>query len=50
MTDPEDVIRWPDGTWCYRHELAEFSHMSDDYEVLAAGTPRYEAHQGREES
>ena len=45
---PDDVILWPDDTWCYRHELAEFNHKSDDYEVLAVGTPAYEAHQGRE--
>lgn len=48
LLDPDDVILWPDDTWCYRHELAEFNHKSDDYEVLAVGTPAYEAHQGRE--
>lgn len=35
--DPEDVIKWPDDTWCYRSELPEFSHKSDDYEVLYWG-------------
>ena len=34
-TEPEDVIKWPDGTWCYRYELPEFSHKTDDYEVLS---------------
>ena len=30
----EDVILWSDGTWCYRYELHEMTHMSDDYVVL----------------
>lgn len=30
----DDVILWPCGTWCYRDELPEFTHMSDDYRVL----------------
>ena len=21
MQEIEDIILWPDGTWCYRHEL-----------------------------
>lgn len=46
--NPDDVIRWPDDSWCYRHELAEFNHKSDDYEVLAVGTPAYAVHQARE--
>lgn len=42
MTNPDDVIVWPCGTWCYRYELAEFSHKSDDYEVLPDGSERAE--------
>jgi hypothetical protein len=33
---PDDILRWPDGTTCHRYELPEFSHMSDDFEVLAS--------------
>jgi hypothetical protein len=40
--DPCDMIIWPDDTWCCRYALAEYSHMSDDYTVLYAGTPEYE--------
>ena len=40
MTDPDDVILWPCGTWCYREELAEFTHKSDDYEQIPAGSLR----------
>ena len=25
------ICYWPDGTWCYRHELEQMSHMSDDF-------------------
>lgn len=45
---PDDVILWPDDSWCYRHELAEFNHKSDDYEVLAVGASAYAVHQARE--
>ena len=38
MKEVEDIILWPDGTWCYRHELTEYGHMSDDYVVLEYGT------------
>ena len=40
MTGPNDVILWPCGTWCYREELADFTHKSDDYEVLPANSTR----------
>ena len=30
----EDLMLWADGTFCYRSQLSEMSHMSDDYEVL----------------
>lgn len=35
---PEDLIIWPCGIWCHRFELSDFSHKSDDYEVIQAGT------------
>ena len=31
----EDIMVWPDGTWCYREDLEDMAHMSDDYIVLA---------------
>ena len=30
----DDLVFWPDGSWCWRHELPEMTHMSDDYEVV----------------
>ena len=43
MSDPEDLIVWPCGTTCFRHELHEFTHLSDDYEVVAFGTPQHQS-------
>lgn len=40
--DNEDLLLWPCGTWCYRHELPEMTHKSDDYEVIPFGTARYD--------
>lgn len=39
--DIEDVFLWSDGTWCYRCELQEMQHMSDDFEVLLFDSPEY---------
>lgn len=39
---PDDILRWPDGTWCYRSELWGMQHMSDDYEVITQDHPEYE--------
>lgn len=39
---PDDILRWPDGTWCYRSELWGMQHMSDDYEVITQDNPEYE--------
>ena len=40
LNHPNDVILWPCGTWCYREELADFTHKSDDYEQIPAGSLR----------
>ena len=37
----EDILMWSDGTWCYRHELSEMNHMSDDYRVIAFDSAEY---------
>lgn len=39
--DMEDILLWPDNTWCYRYELHEMNHMSDDYLTLAFGSLFY---------
>ena len=35
--ESDDVLVWADGSWCYRYELHEMSHMSDDYTTLPSG-------------
>lgn len=40
-TSCDDIIVWPCGSWCYRSELHEYTHKSDDYEVLFVDTPAY---------
>ncbi|EQB10233.1 hypothetical protein GR702_21105 [Novosphingobium sp. FGD1] len=40
-----EIVLWPDGTWCWNDEFdpAEWSFMSDDYEVIDMGDmPRVE--------
>ncbi len=37
----DDLIVWADGTQCFRSEVAEYSYMSDDYEVVSFGSVRY---------
>lgn len=46
QSSPDDAIVWPDGTWCFRHELAEMTHMSDDFEVVQENDERYGTLQG----
>lgn len=33
----DDIMRWPDGSWCFRYELPQMTHMSDDYEIIPFG-------------
>jgi hypothetical protein len=35
-------MEWADGTWCFRTELYEMNHMSDDYIVIPAFTLDWE--------
>lgn len=41
--DPDDVLVWPDDSWCYRSELHEMSFKGDDYRTLFADTPEWSA-------
>lgn len=42
MNNEEDIILWPCGTWCLAFELAEMSHMSDDFERIPFGSERWD--------
>jgi len=39
--DSEDIFLWSDGTNCYRYEVGEMNHMSDDYIVLYYNSEGY---------
>jgi len=34
MSDLMRIAMWPDGMWCPLGEVAMYSWMSDDYEIL----------------
>lgn len=42
LASQEDIILWPDGSWCFRYELPEMNHKSDDFEVITEDNPQYE--------
>lgn len=39
----DDILRWPDGTTCYRweYERGGYEWLSDDYEVITEDNPEY---------
>ncbi|AEH14019.1 hypothetical protein Sbal117_2298 [Shewanella baltica OS117] len=37
----DDVFLWPDYSWCFRYELIDHSHKSDDYEVVYCLAPKW---------
>ena len=37
-----DIFMWPDNTWCFAEAASEMSHMSDDYEIIFAGSPEWD--------
>ena len=39
----DDILVWPDSTWCLRSEVAEYSHMSDDYIVIPVDSADWDA-------
>jgi hypothetical protein len=39
--NPEDIYLWSDNTWCYRHDLEQYQHMSDDYLLIPYGSLFY---------
>lgn len=39
--NPDDIILWADGTWCFATDLNGMGWKSDDYERIAFDTPRW---------
>lgn len=44
----DDIIVWPDGTWCYRRDLDDYGWMSDDYIVFPVDSAEWHDHVGAE--
>jgi len=38
----EDLIIWPDNSWCYAEELEEYTWKSDDYVLVSVDDPKYD--------
>ena len=38
VSHPDDILIWPDGSSCFRSELHQMTHLSDDYVVLRHGS------------
>lgn len=41
MYHPDDILLWPNGSWCYRSDVQDMSHLSDDYQVLRADSEQW---------
>lgn len=37
----EDLVVWPDNSWCYAEDLEEYPWKSDDYVLVSADDPKY---------
>lgn len=42
LSSAEDLVVWPDDSWCYREDLEECSWKSDDYAVVSVDDPMYD--------
>jgi hypothetical protein len=41
--NPNDILSWPDGGWCYRYESATYLvNRSHDYRVIKTHDPEWE--------
>ena len=40
-TDNEDLVIWPDNTWCFAEEIDSYSWKSDDYVVISVEHEKY---------
>ena len=38
----EDLVIWPDNSWCYLEDLEEYPWKSDDYIVVSVDDPKYD--------
>ena len=50
LASRDDILRWPDGTTCYRWEWerGDYAFMSDDFEVITEESPEYQVLQDQQ--
>ena len=41
LFNKEDLVVWPDDSWCYLEDLEEYTWKSDDYVVVSVDDPKY---------
>jgi len=46
MKPPDDILIWPDGSWCFRSELPN-GVIRDGYRVIASNALEWRAYQAR---
>lgn len=40
---PDDIVVWPDDSWCFRSELEEYTWKSDDYRWILISDSKYDS-------
>ncbi|QEG07624.1 hypothetical protein [Salmonella phage SE5] len=46
---PDDIVVWPDDSWCFRSELEEYTWKSDDYRWILISDPEYDSFMNSQE-
>ena len=41
--DPDSIVMWPDGTYCFYSEIYQYLWMSDDYIIIPIGSEEHTA-------
>ncbi len=42
--NPDDILLWPDGFWCFRKEFSEGFLRQDDYRVILHHSDEWLSH------
>ena len=45
--NPEDILLWPDGFWCFREEFSPLFLRDDDYRVVPHKSEEWFKHADR---
>jgi len=41
LPDPYDILRWPEGDWCFESELSPEPPRDDNYRVILFGSDEW---------